>query len=47
MPSPQWFGMRPKRTSPSGVVYSAHARFTRMLSSSPFTPEAGGTWVLS
>src|SRR4028119_2253212 len=28
MPRPQWFGMRPKRSTPRGVVYSPQTRLT-------------------
>ena len=45
MPRPQWNGMRPKRRSPTGVAYSAHARFTSSELRSEFTPAVGGVCV--
>jgi hypothetical protein len=39
--------MRPKRSSPTGVEYSAQARFTEMLSLSELMPERGGLVVSS
>src|SRR5579862_2656972 len=45
MPRPQWSGMRPKRTCPTGVMYSPQARLTAMELVHEFTPAVGGPCV--
>src|SRR5262245_59650143 len=47
MPRPQWLGIRPNRSCPSGVAYSPQARFTEMLLLKLLMPVVGGTCVLA
>ena len=39
--------MRPKRSSPTGVTYSPHARFTAMLLFQVLSPAVGGACVVA
>ena len=44
-PSPQWEGMRPKRSWPNGVMTSAQTRFRVMESVYEFWPLVGEIWL--
>ena len=46
MPRPHWPGIRPKRSCPTGVVYSPHTRWTLIEFCRELMPAVGGPCVL-